>query len=112
MDILLYTGSAIIILWGISHLIPTKNVVKGFGDISTDNKRIITMEWIMEGILFLFIGILVILFFNTALISAFALIVMAIISAFTGARVNFLPYKLCPMVLTTTAVLYILGSLL
>jgi hypothetical protein len=39
---LLYLGSKIITLWGIAHLIPTKAIVKGFGDISGDNKKIIT----------------------------------------------------------------------
>ena len=43
-QILLYIGSVLPMLWGISHLFPTKNVVKGFGDISLDNQRIITME--------------------------------------------------------------------
>jgi hypothetical protein len=30
--------------------------VSGFEDISIDNKRIITMEWIIEGIALIFIG--------------------------------------------------------
>jgi len=48
-QILLYTGAAMTLIWGVSHLFPTKSVVKGFGDITIDNKRIITMEWITEG---------------------------------------------------------------
>ena len=40
-EILLYIGSAIIILWGIAHLIPTRAIVDGFGDISEENKKII-----------------------------------------------------------------------
>jgi hypothetical protein len=31
-------------MWGVAHLFPTRNVVKGFGDISLDNQRVITME--------------------------------------------------------------------
>jgi len=42
--IFLYIGSAIMILWGISHIIPTKSVVAGFGTVFTDNTRILTME--------------------------------------------------------------------
>ena len=38
-EILIYAGSAIIILWGIAHLIPTKAIVKGFGDISATIKK-------------------------------------------------------------------------
>ncbi|MFB0515085.1 MAG: hypothetical protein ACETWG_00590 [Candidatus Neomarinimicrobiota bacterium] len=51
-DILLHIGSAIIIVWGIAHLVPTRNIVAGFGDLSPDNTRIITMEWIAEGLTF------------------------------------------------------------
>lgn len=47
---LIYTGSAVIILWGIAHLIPTKAVVNGFEPVSEDNRRIITMEWMAEGL--------------------------------------------------------------
>ena len=59
MNALIYIGSAIIILWGIAHIMPVRSVVKGFGSISTDNKRIITMEWIAEGLILIFIGGLV-----------------------------------------------------
>ena len=55
-DILLYTGAIIIFLWGVAHIVPTKSVVSGFGTISEDNKRIITMEWIAEGLTLCFIG--------------------------------------------------------
>jgi len=40
----LYIGSAIIVLWGISHIIPTRSVVAGFGTLSTDDMRILMME--------------------------------------------------------------------
>jgi len=60
-EMLLYTGSLVIIIWGIAHLIPTRAIVKGFGDISEDNKKIIAMESIAEGIALCFLGILVIL---------------------------------------------------
>jgi len=48
-EALLYTGSAIIIIWGIAHLIPTEAIVRGFGPISADNKKIITMELFILG---------------------------------------------------------------
>ncbi|MCK5417635.1 MAG: hypothetical protein KAI93_03995, partial [Desulfobacterales bacterium] len=57
--ILLYLGSGLTVIWGIAHLFPTKSVVQGFGEISIDNKRIITMEWIIEGLALIFIGVLV-----------------------------------------------------
>ena len=122
-DILLYIGAGIITLWGISHIIPTKPVVKGFGQISEDNKRIITMEWVAEGLTLCFIGLLVL--FITILggsqnpvsilvyrISAIMLLVMAGLSLFTGAKTSIVPIKLCPLVKTIVAILFFLGSIL
>jgi len=62
-QILLYVGSGVIFLWGVGHIIPTRSVVKDFGEISKDNRLIITMEWIAEGITLCFIGVLVALLF-------------------------------------------------
>lgn len=42
-DILIYVGGGIFFLWGIAHVAPTKRVVRGFGRISTDSRRLITM---------------------------------------------------------------------
>ena len=123
MDILLYIGSAIIIVWGIAHIIPTRSVVKGFGEISEDNTKIITMEWAAEGITLCFIGVLVLLVTViggsqgavSALvyrISAGMLVVMAVWTALTGARTSIIPIKICPFVKTAVAILFVLGSLL
>ncbi len=122
-DILLYIGSAVIIVWGIAHIAPTKGVIAGFGDISADNLRIITMEWVAEGLTLCFIGVLVLL---TTLLgwsqeyvaiivyrtSAGMLVVLAILSQLTGARTAILPLRLCPYVKTVVAVLFFLGSAL
>ena len=120
-EFLLYIGASIITIWGIAHLIPTKSIVKGFGEISEDNRRIITMEWIAEGITFIFIGILVI--FVTVfgdfreltpaivyLISAGILLIMTIVSVFTGARTPILPMKICPIIKTIVAILFIVAT--
>ncbi len=119
-QVLLYLGSAILIFWGISHLIPTRNVVRGFGDITLDNKRIITMEWINEGATLIFIGILVAMatfadYINPISklvywISFLMLNVLSAISLFTGFRVKFLPFKLCPVIFTTSSLLILVGS--
>jgi len=122
-DILLYIGSGIIILWGIAHIIPTKSIVGGFGAISEDNKKIITMESIAEGLTLCFIGVLVLLVtvfagsqsqaaFIVYLACAVMLLIMAILTLLTGARTSILPYKICPVVKTVVAVLFLLGSLL
>jgi hypothetical protein len=122
-DILVYLGGAVITLWGIAHIAPTKSVVAGFGAISEDNRRIITMEWAAEGLTLSFIGLLVLLV--TALdgshnsaslsvyrISAAMLLVMAGWTLLTGARTSILPIKICPVVKTAVAVLFLVGSVL
>ena len=121
-ELMLYAGSAVIIFWGIAHIvIPTKGIIQGFGPISVDNQRILAMEWIMEGLTLCFIGMLVILvtiFEGTenpacTLVyraSALMLVVMVIVSWFTGAKTSIVPMKLCPPIFTAVAVLFLLGS--
>jgi len=116
----LYAGSVLLLFWGIAHLFPTKNVVEGFGDISLDSQRIITMEWIIEGVSLIFIGLLVasVTFVDyTSVVSKtvyrfsfLMLIALTIISLMTGFKINFVPYKLCPAIFTTSAILIILGT--
>jgi len=121
-QILLYIGSALTVFWGIAHLFPTKSVVQGFGDISLDNKRIITMEWIIEGIALIFIGVLVgavtvvdaTNMVSTVVysISICGLLILALVSLFTGFRIRFLPFRLCPFIFTASAVLISIGALI
>ena len=118
-QILLYIGGALPFLWGISHLFPTASVVKGFGNISADNKNIITMEWITEGVALIFIGIIVagVTFIGADncvsefiyIASAAMLIVLTAVSLFTGYKVNFFPFKLCPFLFTLSSLLIIIG---
>lgn len=119
-SILVYLGGALTILWGIAHLFPTKATVKGFGEISEDNRHIITMEWINEGVTLIFIGLLVVavtiidplsvVSYAVYLLSTAMLLVLALISVFTGFKVNFLPFKLCPVIFTLSAVLILIGG--
>jgi hypothetical protein len=122
-SILLYVGSVVIILWGIAHIIPTKSVVGGFGSLSIDNSRIITMEWVAEGVTLMFIGILVLAATwiigpgssaarLVILAAAGMLFVMAVWSGLTGARTSILPMKACPFVKSIVGILFILGVFL
>jgi hypothetical protein len=115
-------GASITFIWGIKHLFPTKAVLRRFGDISQDNKYIITMEWFVEGDSLIFMGVLVAgvtLIDNSSPISLYVYIIsiamlftLAIISLFSGFKVNFLPFKLCPIIFTLSLILIILGLLL
>jgi hypothetical protein len=122
-EILLYIGSAMIIIWGIAHLIPTRAIVNGFGEISADNRKIIAMESIAEGLTLIFLGVLPLLVTTLSdslsqtgdivyLACAAMLLIMAVLTLFTGARTSLLPYRICPAVKTVVAVLFILGSIL
>lgn len=121
-EVLLYTGAAVIAAWGVAHIaIPTKQIIARFGPLSTDNERILRMEWIMEGLTLAFIGSLVGYLTmtqgarDTVAVGVYRaagimLVVMAGVSAFTGARTAILPMKLCPTIFTATAVLLWLAT--
>jgi hypothetical protein len=121
-QVLLYIGSVLLMFWGVAHLVPTKSVVKGFGDISHDNKRVITMEWIIEGVSLIFIAIIVSsvtyidytseISKNIYRICFVMLNVLSAISLLTGFKVDFPPFKLCPAIFTTASILILLGSYL
>lgn len=120
-SVLLYAGSIVIIAWGIAHIVPTKSVISGFGAISRDNLRIIRMEWIAEGLTLCFIGALTLFLTlsggpqsaitaNAYRICAIMLIVMAMLSLFTGARTSIIFFKVCPAVKTAVAVLFLVET--
>ena len=121
-QVLIYAGSALVIFWGVAHLFPTKSIVRGFGGISDDNKNIITMEWIIEGVSLIFIGAIVIavtIIDSTATVSKaiywlcfIVLNVLSGVSLMTGFKIKFLPFKLCPVIFTTASVLILLGNYL
>ena len=117
--ILFFLSAGILLVWGIAHLIATNSVVKGFGEISLDNKRIITMEWIIEGVTLIFLGVILGLVtlidrnnhvsLGVYWLTVFMLNVLSVISLFTGFKIDFLPFKLCPIIFTGSSVLIILG---
>lgn len=117
-EVLLYSGSILIFIWGAAHIFPVKSIVKGFNQDSKDNILIITMEWIAEGLALAFLGILVFLVTvlgdsagnvqNIVYLScSVMLLVMAVLSLFTGARTSVLPMKLCPVIKTISALTFI-----
>src|SRR5271157_5625992 len=105
--ILLIAGGILTAAWGIAHMFPTLAVARNFGNISPDNFLIITMEWVTEGLALILLGLLTVtttIIENKGIGVAKAvyvlvfimLIAMSILSLFTGFRINFLPYRLCP----------------
>ena|SRR4030042_7049445 len=118
-SIILYISAAMLVFWGIAHLIATRSVVKNFGHVSLDNKHIIAMEWIVEGIFLIFIGtvIAVLTYFDYKndvsilmyLICFVTLNILAIVSLYTGFKIRFLPFRLCPFIFLISAFLIIVA---
>lgn len=118
--ILLYIAAAVTCVWGIAHLLATRGVVRGFGDLSADNRRIITMEWIVEGIALIstaaFVAAATAVDPGAAVSSAVyavalgTLVVLAAVSLVTGFRVAFLPFRLCPVIFGVSAALIAWGA--
>lgn len=119
-QVLLYVAAGLTALWGLAHLFATKGVVKGFGAISQDNKRIITMEWIVEGVALISLAAFVaiaaavdsrsMVAMGVYAVAIATLIVLAVVSLLTGFKVRFLPFKLCPIIFGTSALLIGLGA--
>lgn len=121
-QIFLCLGAVLPLFWGVAHLFPTKSVVNGFGDISLDNRRIIAMEWVIEGVALIFIGAVVLTvtlidWTGSAskavyILSFVTLNVLSAVSLKTGFKITFLPFKLCPVIFTAASILILLGACL
>jgi hypothetical protein len=96
-------------------------VVRDFGELSEDNRRIITMEWVAEGLALAFIGALALLVAafgephsstGVLVIRACAgmLVILAAWTLWVGGKTSIVPIKICPLVLFTAAVLLFLGT--
>ncbi|KPK64953.1 MAG: hypothetical protein AMS21_06065 [Gemmatimonas sp. SG8_38_2] len=121
--IMLYAGSVVITVWGIAHIVPTKSVIAGFEPLTEDNRRILIMEWVSAGLTLCFIGVLA---FSVTVIgprdsvgslfalrgSAVMLLIMAFWTLVTGGRTSTVQFKICPMVKTAVAALFLVGSAL
>lgn len=119
-EVLLYAAAALTGAWGVAHLVATRGVVRGFGTLTADNRRIITMEWIVEGVALVSLGTLVAAVTivdatGSAASAAYAVAVatlgvLALVSVFTGFRIAFLPFRLCPFIFGLSAILIALGA--
>ncbi|HUU74756.1 MAG TPA: hypothetical protein VMW63_01560 [Methanoregulaceae archaeon] len=122
-EILLYSGSFILILWGVAHIFAFRAVLFGFEDIPPDNLRIFTMEWMGGGMTLIFVGALAALvtFSGEAATTTASLVYTASgimllahsgLTAVTGARTPLLPLKVCPLITGICAALFFSGALL
>ena len=124
-ETLAVAAAGIVFLWGVSHIVPTRAVVAGFGDISGDSRRIITMEWVAEGLSFIFVAALVgsVTWSGRTpeaaedvvyRITAGFLMTIGGWTAVTGARTSgggAIWFKMCPVVMSVASALLIAASL-
>ena len=121
--LLAYVAGAIVAVWGVAHAAPTRQVLAGFAPITTDNRRIVAQEWLAEA--FTMWGIAAIVIAVTAVggtdtgarvwvyrISAGLLIALGALTALTGARTAVVWFKICPVLLASSAVLLLAASFL
>jgi hypothetical protein len=113
--VLAYAAAGLVALWGVAHVIPTRAVITGYGPISTDNRRVLTQEWLAEAVAMWSLAAIVVAV--TAAdkessaaswvyrVVAAALLALAVLTAVTGARTRVIWFKVCPVLLATSAAL-------
>jgi hypothetical protein len=95
--------------------------VAGFEPISANNRRVLVQEWLAEAVTMWGIAALVVV---TTLVgsetdvtawvyrvAAALLVTLAILTALTGARTPVVWFKICPVLLTSSAVFLLIASL-
>ena len=113
-EVLAYVAAGVVFLRGVSHIIPTRQVVAGFGDISQDNRCVVTMQWVAEGLSLIFVAALVAAVTwsgrtpETAedlvyRVCAGFLLAVGAWTAVTGALTKVIWFRMCPVVLALTA---------
>jgi hypothetical protein len=119
---LLTVAGVILIVWGLFHIIPTRMVVGGMSVYDPDSRTIITMEWVIGGMTFMFLGVLLVFLApyvglgnsvarGVVLLVVIMLVVMAIWSGATGARTSqSIYYKICPFVECLGALLALMAA--
>lgn len=119
-DALALAAAGLVGLWGIAHVIPTRQVVAGFGDISRDNRLVLTQEWVAEALAMWLVAALVTVVAVTAdegaarpvyRVCAGFLAVLAAWTSVTGARTPVIWFRVCPVVQSVATGLLIAASL-
>lgn len=120
-DALAYAAAGLLVLWGTAHVIPTRQVVAGFGEIVRDNRLVLMMEWVAEALAMWLVAVLVAAVTTAGdgeavvglvyRLCAGFLVVLGAWTAATGARTPVVWFKACPAVMAGGAVLLVAASL-
>jgi hypothetical protein len=122
VTVLAYLAAAITGLWGVAHAVPTRQVLAGFAPITPDNRRVLLQEWLAEAITMWGIAALVIVVTAAGggagvtgwvyRAAAVLLLALALLTGLTGARTPVIWFRICPVLLTSSAALLLLASFL
>ena len=115
-------GSLVLIVWGIAHIVPVRSILRGFGGISAENRRVVSSTWIAEGLTLIFVGTIMGLtsyygnifadFENLLTLScAGFLFGLAVLDAFTKARNPSLPMRICPFIVGGVGVAFLVATM-
>jgi hypothetical protein len=119
-EVLAYLAAGMTGLWGVAHAIPTRQVIAGLGPMNLDNRRVVLQEWLAEA--FTMWGLAVLILVVTVVgggpaivgwvyrVAAGLLLSLAVLTALTGARTPVIWFKICPVLLTTSATLLLVAS--
>lgn len=119
-DGLAYLAAVVIAAWGVSHAVPTRQVVAAFEPTAVDNHRVILQEWIIEAVAM--VGLAGVVFAATLIggdtavvdgvyrVVAGILVAFGAVTALTGARTSVIWFKICPVLLGSTAALLVAAS--
>ncbi len=112
----------LVALWGVAHAIPTRQVLFGFEPITQDNHQVVLQKWLAEA--FTMWGLAGIVVSVTIVggsgshtsqwlyrVVAALLAALAVLTSLTGARTPVIWFKICPVLLTFSAVLLLAASL-
>ena len=115
-------GSLVLIIWGVAHIVPVRSIVRGFGALSPENRRIVSSTWVAEGLTLIFVGAIMGLTsyygnifadFENLLTLACAgfLLGIAVLDAFTKARNPSVPMKICPFIVGGVGIAYLIATM-
>ncbi len=113
----------LVAVWGVAHTIPTRQVLVGFQPITQNNRQVVLQEWLAEA--FTMWGLAGIIVSVTIVGGAGShtsqwvyravaalLVALAVLTGLTGARTPVIWFKICPVLLTFSAVLLLAASLM
>jgi len=120
--VLAYAAAALVGLWGVAHVIPTRQVLASFEPVTADNRRVFLQEWLAEA--FTMWGLAAVVVVATSVdagseatvwvyrVAAGLLVALAVLTGLTGARTRVIWFKICPAVLGGSAALLLAASFL